>query len=348
MARNYAQIFTAIWRDPDFIALKRHQQQAYLLLVTQPNISAAGMLPVTERRWAKMSADGKAADLLADITDLHRVGFVVMDDETEELLVRSFVRHDNGYRNPRRQPSIREAAQEIQSALLRRALAAELVRLGCPAWMPEMAEVVSDDAAKGGATPPEKVFAQVGSHSDSHSDPREHIDVMPTPSAPARTATHNPQPATPNPEPPSEVLFGGDLAEPARPKKRTASPATRIPEDFKVTSAMVAWAVENAPLVNGKRQTEQFIDYWQSATRNATKRNWEAAWRTWMRNAQERAEQYAAPQDRRTGYGGGYADRNAVAVRDQQPRQSAGERKFLRAHELGAELDAELATGGTR
>jgi hypothetical protein len=44
MARDYANIVTAIWRDRDFRALTAADQRMYLLLVTQPDISAAGTL----------------------------------------------------------------------------------------------------------------------------------------------------------------------------------------------------------------------------------------------------------------------------------------------------------------
>lgn len=51
---------------------------------------------------------------------------------------------------------------------------------------------------------------------------------------------------------------------------------------------MIAWFRENTPHVDGRWQTEQFRDYWAAASgANATKRNWEAAWRTWMRKAAE-------------------------------------------------------------
>lgn len=195
MSRNYAQIFTAIWRDKDFIALTRERQQAYFLLVTQPNISAAGVLPLTIRRWAKLSDDTTAAQLRADIQHLNRTGLVVVDEDAEELLVRSFVRHDNGYRNPRRQPSIRDAAREIASPRLRQALAVELVRLDCPEWLPEMAD--ADLAAPTTVgDPSDAASSQVDSHSDSHSDPRQGIDGMASRSQTARTTTHNPQPRT--------------------------------------------------------------------------------------------------------------------------------------------------------
>lgn len=139
MARSYANIITAIWRDPEFRALTADAQRVYLLLATQPNISAVGMLPVTLTRWAAMAADTTPADIQASLDRLTAARFVAVDDVTEELLIRSFVKHDNGYRNSKRLPVIRDAAGEIESQSLRQVLAVELAKLGLPPeWTGEL------------------------------------------------------------------------------------------------------------------------------------------------------------------------------------------------------------------
>jgi hypothetical protein len=163
-----------------------------------------------------------------------------------------------------------------------------------------------------------------------------------------------PDPTRTTEEHPSDVLFGGFVAEPAKPKKRT-QPATRIPDDFTVTKAMVAWAGEETPLVNGKRETDQFIDYWKAADgRTARKKDWVAAWRTWMRKAQTDAEARQArvpvQQARQTGLPAGYEPRGTIAHSDRQgpSRESAQARKFREWNEIGAELDRQYAENGGR
>ncbi|MFC0504252.1 hypothetical protein [Micromonospora costi] len=310
MARNYAQIFCAIWRDPDFIALRESTQRAYLMVVTQPGISAAGVLPLTLRRWVKLAEDSTSERLRADIAHLEAVGMVFVDEDTEELLVRSFVRHDNGYRNPRRQPSIRDAAAEVESPRLRASLAAELVRLGCPPWMPEMATVTGvtpEVPAPGNGYGDDPVGAmasqldsQPNSHSDSHSGDGDGIDRMPIELAPARTATPNPQPPTHNPDRPSDGLFTAPpAATPASKAPRGPRRATRIPDDFEVTEGMAAWAAQQMPHVNVQTETDKFRDYWRAkAGKDATKTDWPATWRNWMRTAAERSPNV---QGRRSG-----------------------------------------------
>lgn len=70
----------------------------------------------------------------------------------------------------------------------------------------------------------------------------------------------------------------------SKPRKR----GTRIPDDFAVTPDMVAWARERVPHVDGKTETEKFVNYWRAKTKDATKLDWVATWRNWMLNAADR------------------------------------------------------------
>lgn len=73
---------------------------------------------------------------------------------------------------------------------------------------------------------------------------------------------------------------------------RPRSRGTRIPADFAVAPAMVAWARANCPTVDGQRETLKFINYWQAKSgKDAVKVDWVATWRNWMLNAAERAPQ---------------------------------------------------------
>jgi hypothetical protein len=95
---------------------------------------------------------------------------------------------------------------------------------------------------------------------------------------------------TPLPSTPSKE----DSLRSSSPRKR----GSRIPDDFTVTADMVAWAREHAPNVDGRRATDSFIDYWRGRTgRDATKADWPATWRNWMRREQERADR-SRPQSK--------------------------------------------------
>lgn len=85
-----------------------------------------------------------------------------------------------------------------------------------------------------------------------------------------------------NEELPTHQPAVGEIAKPKKPA------ATRLPDHFVVTAEMVAWAQAKVPTVDGRAQTEAFIDHWRAANgTTAVKRDWTAAWRTWMRRAAE-------------------------------------------------------------
>lgn len=69
-----------------------------------------------------------------------------------------------------------------------------------------------------------------------------------------------------------------------------AQRGTRIPANFAVTDDMVAWARENAPNVDGRRETERFINYWRGvAGGKGVKLDWVATWRNWLLKAEDDA-----------------------------------------------------------
>lgn len=212
MSRKYANIMTSIWRDRDFRSLPSGSQRAYLMLVTQPDITAAGTLPLTLGRWAANAPDTTADSLRADFGPLLRRRFIVVDERLEEVLVRSFVKWDGGFNNPKRRPSIKEAAQSVASPAVREALAVEFSRLGLPSeWLsdtesddaediddhseivPTYGQTESGEGARD-AKPVDNAFAQANSLSDSQGDshaPEQR--VVGDQGEWVSTTTHNPQ-----------------------------------------------------------------------------------------------------------------------------------------------------------
>lgn len=91
--------------------------------------------------------------------------------------------------------------------------------------------------------------------------------------------------AAPDPTRPDPTLSTSDEVESA-PRKR----ATRIPEPFILTAEMRAEMAAECPGLDVDHSTKQFVDYWRSASgRTATKKDWIAAWRFWMRRDAEKA-----------------------------------------------------------
>lgn len=208
MAREYARIMTAIWRNREFRVLPEAAQRLYLLLVTQPDISAAGVLALRLRRWAEMSADSKPDDLVATLNELEAGRFIIVDFDSEEVLVRSFIRWDAGYTNSKRRPVIVRAAEEVDSPRLLRALALEFQRCELPPLaldgLPDSApDRPSDADVMGYAAPstddtPNSLFPQLNSLSGRASGSASPSDgVVVTQVSREDPTTHNPETVPP-------------------------------------------------------------------------------------------------------------------------------------------------------
>lgn len=129
MPRNHGRISTSIWDDADFIALAAGPQRMYMFLLSQPNLNYAGLLPLTMNRWARKYSGGNATAVRADLLALAEARFIVLDEDIEELTVRTLVKGDGVHRQPRVMQRFVEDAQEITSPKLRAALLVELGRL---------------------------------------------------------------------------------------------------------------------------------------------------------------------------------------------------------------------------
>lgn len=146
MARGHGRILATIWSDPDFLALGPGPQRLYMFLLSQPDLAHCGLIALRERRWAR-TAEGLTADAVsADLGALADSGFVVVDHDTEEVLVRSLIRRDDVWR----QPNVLAAAVGqfgmVTSPRIRTALAAELRRIRAEAALTERAVELIDTA----------------------------------------------------------------------------------------------------------------------------------------------------------------------------------------------------------
>lgn len=128
MARDHARIFTAIWSDPDFRAMPVPPQHAFFMLLSQPRLSYCGVMDYLPNRLAKMSAKSTARTITSSIAALEAARFVVTDDDTGELLIRSFVRHDGLLAMPNMTKAMTKDYLAVLSDPLRDAITAELRR----------------------------------------------------------------------------------------------------------------------------------------------------------------------------------------------------------------------------
>ncbi|MFH9765124.1 hypothetical protein ACH4N4_30675 [Streptomyces microflavus] len=129
MARGHGRILTSIWEDTDFTELDESEQRLYLFLISQPNLNHAGLLDLTLRRWSRKARGLSVGELEKRIHALEQARFIVVDDDTEELLIRSFIRNDGVWRMPKVMGAAVSGALEISSKRLQQALLTEMDRI---------------------------------------------------------------------------------------------------------------------------------------------------------------------------------------------------------------------------
>lgn len=128
MARKEARLHVSIWRDTDFTALRASTQRVYLMLLSQPTINLLGVQSLALRRWAGSAPDTTIEDIEDAIRELEEAGMVVVDWETEEVLVRSFVRYDGVWSSPKTRGAALDRRSTILSETVLRAADREIER----------------------------------------------------------------------------------------------------------------------------------------------------------------------------------------------------------------------------
>lgn len=280
MTRNYANISTAIWRNDEFRDLSRDAQHMYLLLTSQPDITAAGVLSLNVKRWSTRTKSVTTNEVVAALNELQAHRFIVFDNETEELLVRSFVRWDSGYGNAKRRPVILRAAQEIESSTLREWIAAEFHRLSLPTDGLTDGDGDSPSDGPSGSSRTEiqpDLFSQENRLSDGASPGASASDGV------VGTKGELDVPPTHNPHSPSQATAA------AKPRPETG---TRLSEDWVDTDEgqrAAAWAKNGYPKVDLGEETIKFVNHWLSKTgKDATKRDWYRTFQNWIIEANRR------------------------------------------------------------
>jgi hypothetical protein len=130
MPRNEGRIKVDIWSDEDFLALPERAQLLYFFLLSQPDINWAGVVTLAARRWAgklRRSPD----EITTALETLETARFVVIDWDTEELLVRTLLRHGGMQAVPNMWKHALTMAERVTSPRIRVVLDTEIARV---AW----------------------------------------------------------------------------------------------------------------------------------------------------------------------------------------------------------------------
>lgn len=128
MARDRANINTGIWNDADYRTLSVGAQHLYYMLMTHPSLSYVGVADWRPNRLTAYAADLTVDSIRAAARELVDGHYIVVDEATEEVLVRSFVKHDGLLKQPRLSVSMANAYAQTASNTIRGVVVYELRR----------------------------------------------------------------------------------------------------------------------------------------------------------------------------------------------------------------------------
>lgn len=120
MREPYAKLVASMWEEgSDFRCLPSRLQRAYFVLISQPNISHCGVLPCAFRRWGNLAPDTTPASFEADVASLVEGRYLFIDDNTDELWVRSWMKYDGLMAINNGPKGIARSIEAVLSATLR-------------------------------------------------------------------------------------------------------------------------------------------------------------------------------------------------------------------------------------
>lgn len=273
MPREFASVNLEIWSDPDFRALPPAAQHLYLLLWTSPSLSYCGVHDWRPGRMTGLSR-GFTPEHVQTVADcLTARHFLVIDHDTEEVLVRSWARWDGLMKQPRMAVTYSTAYASVASQTLRAVLAHEtkkirsqLPNLSC--WADErVAQILTHPAVSAKTLPcPSDPFGDDFGGGFG-------LGLPQTPGGVWGSVWTPPTPA-PTPTPNTSAPNDGD-------KSPSSKRATQLADDWQPSDAHKLLAEERG--VDAGEEAAKFRDY--CTANGKTYKDWEAAFRNWLRNA---------------------------------------------------------------
>ena len=147
---RHIRLKASIWNDETFGLLSARAQWCYLLIMSQPNVNLCGVVQPAFKRWATFANDTKPDELERLVQELDCAGFIILNDTTDELLIRSFVRHGVALESENTVVGMSKAFATIHSKVLRKVVIEELRRVAHEDLLKGLNRKVPDMPADGG------------------------------------------------------------------------------------------------------------------------------------------------------------------------------------------------------
>lgn len=139
MAREFAKTNISIHQDDDWRALPAPAQHLYGLLNTHPELSYCGVADWRPGRLVSFASGWDVDDIQIIADCLEARHFIVRDEVSEEVLIRSWIRFDGLIKQPRLAVSMANAFAAVSSNEIRGVIVHELNKLhklepNAPGW----------------------------------------------------------------------------------------------------------------------------------------------------------------------------------------------------------------------
>ncbi|WP_029923947.1 hypothetical protein [Nocardia otitidiscaviarum] len=329
----------SIWEDDDFLDLSPAAQHLYFVLATDPSMSYCGRVDWRPARLTTRAAGWSRAAIDTAATELEQGRFVLFDPDTEEALVRAFIRSDELLRNPKMGVSVVKAYGSVASRTLRAAVVTEVVRVHCehPEYSSWSSQISGEPLARLLAKPgldsvgyTNRITNQIGNQIGNadpvaigDSDPVQitdpdtnHIGNADRSTSYLHTAYSNPHTYNPQPQPAqARAVAAADI--PATTSRPGARESTTIPSDWQPNDAHRHKA--NRSGIDLDHEADQFRHH--ALANGRTQVDWNAAFHTWLGRAKPRANNNIPKADQKLMDLAARTER-LLRERNQPPQQS--------------------------
>lgn len=128
MPRDHARIKTSRQRDLDWRALSVNAQWTYDAITTSEALSYVGVIDYRAGKIAALAKGQTAAKVETAVKELEADRFVILDRQTEELLIRTYIRHDGVLARVNMGKAMGRSLAKVVSLEVREAIMSELAR----------------------------------------------------------------------------------------------------------------------------------------------------------------------------------------------------------------------------
>lgn len=132
MARSFSKLWFSLFQDEHFCSQPILDKLLFTVLLGQQAFNYAGLSPIQLRKWAKGMRPATDMEIKAALIRLERNRYVFTDSDSEEVLIRSFIRNDEVEKQPNLLISALSSAAELESPKLAAVLLSELARVTVP------------------------------------------------------------------------------------------------------------------------------------------------------------------------------------------------------------------------